>query len=201
MAWRVTLCAPPAPTTQLVSACSTVPSACLISTSSPSSRWRIDATSLPRSTVPPSSVSRLASISSVRHCGRLHSKPHGESVPAKVISATGVSPGSNTRANPRCMDEERISSTTPAWVRISSVPGCSAVARACLGGTGSRSMTRVRTPRRDNSTAANKPDGPAPMTSTSPVVSVSPAMITHPRDPGYEGLRVCLSPRSLGPAR
>jgi hypothetical protein len=50
--------------------------------------------------------------------------------------------------------------------QISSVPGCNAVARAWRCGTGSRSTTPAGTPWRANSAAANRPDGPAPITTT-----------------------------------
>ena len=51
----------------------------------------------------------------------------------------------------------------PAWCRISSVAGCSAVARACRCGRGCCSTTRLGTPWRASSTAENSPDGPAPI--------------------------------------
>ena len=70
----------------------------------------------------------------------------------------------------------RTSSTTPAWARISSVPGWSAVARAWCGAACSRSMTRALTPWRASSTAASSPDGPAPMMSTSVCQPPSPAV-------------------------
>ena len=99
-------------------------------------------------------------------------------------------------------DSARTASTTPACARISSVPGCSAVARAWCGAVCARSITRALTPWRASSMAASSPTvlprwwvGQCPMAPAPAVTPVSPASYPQPLARPREPARALITPR------
>jgi hypothetical protein len=88
----VTLCAPPAPISHPASMASCVPSGRSNPTSTRRPAASTDDAEMPRSTTPPSSVSRSTSICSVRHWDKLHWNSQGPPTPANAISPTAPGP-------------------------------------------------------------------------------------------------------------
>ena len=163
---------PAAPMTNSARTVSTPPSACTSSTttascirSRPSSPSRL---ARPRRRATRDGSREFAGSHTAASCTGTRS---GSRCRRELIARSSDMSGPYRRERRTCSEASRKGASRPTDSRISSVPGWIAVARASRCGRTLRSTSRALTPWRASSAAANNPEGPAPMITTSWLVT------------------------------